>query len=218
MKVTRPTILKVEEKEKTKEYKVLVIKTPRGNVETRYYPGAKKEAAIFVGGIGGGFDSPAKDLYPKLGVTIAHEGIVALRIKFRFSTDLNEAVYDVLAAIDLLKQDGITSICLVGHSFGGAVAIVTGTLSPIVSSVVTLATQSYGAEGITRLSPRPVLLIHGAQDQILTSSSSVWLYHKAQEPKKIILYEKTGHILDEAAEEIYTLLKNWILHPESRLD
>lgn len=211
MKIIHPKILRVQKKEQNKEYNTLNVTTSHGMIEMRLYSGNTSKAAIFIGGIGGGFDSPAKELYPKLSLAIAQEGVTGLRIKFRSSTNLEEAVHDILAGVEVLKQHNIKSICLVGHSFGGAVAIIVGTVCPIVSSIVTLATQSYGAEGIARFSPRPILFIHGTQDEILTSSSSVWLYHKAHEPKKIILFERTGHLLNEAANEIFTLLKDWIL-------
>lgn len=61
---------------------------------------------------------------------------------------------DVLAGIEFLTQEeGITSISLVGHSFGEAVVISTASIASenIVKSVIILATQSYGTEDASRL-------------------------------------------------------------------
>lgn len=49
------------------------------------------------------------------------DGINSLRIQFRYSTDIEESILDILLCIEFLTQEeGITSIVLVGHFFGGA--------------------------------------------------------------------------------------------------
>ncbi|MFL6485454.1 MAG: hypothetical protein ACJ71D_01900 [Nitrososphaera sp.] len=59
---------------------------------------------------------------------------------------------------------------LAGHSFGGSAIIQADIASPnIVTTIASLATQSYGAsEAISKLNQRPsTLLIHGNDDKVL---------------------------------------------------
>jgi pimeloyl-ACP methyl ester carboxylesterase len=138
------------------------IKTVTANkednyTECRYYKtgfGGSKAAVVFVGGVGGGWDSPAKGLYPRLSQRLVKDhGISPLRIRFRHPTNLEECVIDVLAGIEFLtRTERKASIGLVGHSFGGAVVISSAALSKdIVKTVVTLSTQSYGTGEISKL-------------------------------------------------------------------
>lgn len=46
---------------------------------------------------------------------------------------------------------------------------------------------------VERISPRPVLFLHGAQDWLINVRHSQELYNKAKEPKKIVILEKCGH-------------------------
>lgn len=46
---------------------------------------------------------------------------------------------------------------------------------------------------IGRISPRPVLLIHGAKDQTLPVRNSYQLYEAARDPKVLVVYEGVGH-------------------------
>ena len=57
---------------------------------------------------------------------------------------------------------------VMGHSFGGAVAIQTGAvLGTHCRGVVTLSTQSAGCEVAAELGDTPLLLLHGTDDEIL---------------------------------------------------
>lgn len=46
---------------------------------------------------------------------------------------------------------------------------------------------------IGRISPRPVLLIHGARDETLPARNSYRLYEAARDPKELVVYESVGH-------------------------
>jgi fermentation-respiration switch protein FrsA (DUF1100 family) len=191
--------------------------TSRGDIECRYYraPNAQK-GAIWVGGVGGGFDTPARGLYPRLCEELVDEGTSSLRVRFRHPTILTEAVLDILAGLDLLEREGISAAALIGHSFGGAVVIQAAAQAPIVRAVVTLATQSYGTTPVADLGPRcSILAIHGTADRVLPYTCSEMVAENAREPKQLILYEGAGHGLDEASEEIHRTLRSWIIE---RLD
>lgn len=209
--VIQPDILGVEEKGIEDGYHRRVIRTDRGPVETRLYqaPGATA-GVICVGGVGGGFDTPAQGLYPKLGEELSAAGFKVLRVKFRDPTHLGEAIHDVLAGIALLRAHGVERVALVGHSFGGAVVINAGIVSPVVRAVVGLASQSYGALCVGELSGRPLLLIHGEEDEVLPPSCSETLHRAAGEPKELELLPGAGHVLDEAADAVHDRVRPWL--------
>ncbi len=192
-------------------YQLRRIRTLRGPVETRLYqaPGATA-GVILVGGVGGGFDSPARNLYARLGEELAAAGIKVLRVRFREPTHLAESIHDVLAGVALLRAHGVERVGLVGHSFGGAAVIAAGVASPVVATVVCLATQSYGAECVAQLGPRPLLLVHGTADEVLPPVSTTTVAANAGEPKEVVYLDGAGHVLDEAAEEVHRRTKRWL--------
>jgi alpha/beta superfamily hydrolase len=184
----------------------------------RYYPAkGSKKGVIFVGGIGGNFDSPAKNLYPKLSVRLYNEGIGALRVQFRYPTDLMESVQDVLTGAEFLQSEGANTLGLVGHSFGGAVVIQAGTKLQSVKTVITLATQGFGADVVPDLaSHASILLIHGAKDETLSVKNSILVYRLAEGHKKIKVLKGNRHGLDESAEEVYSVAHEWLTEELSR--
>lgn len=50
-------------------------------------------------------------------------------------------------------------------------------------------------EWIEKISPRPLLIIHGTQDDVVYLSSARELYERAGEPKQIMMIEGAGHRL-----------------------
>jgi fermentation-respiration switch protein FrsA (DUF1100 family) len=54
---------------------------------------------------------------------------------------------------------------------------------------------------IARISPRPLLLVHGSQDETVSVSDAHRLYARAGEPKRLVIIEGAGHRLrrDERA-------------------
>lgn len=195
-------------------YTPIRLVTRRGEVECRYYyiVGALK-AVIWVGGVGGGWDTPARGLYPHLCQKLIKKEINSLRVHFRYPTDLYESVLDVIEGIHFLEQQGIESIGLVGHSFGGAVVIQAGTAcSDTVRTVVTLSTQSYGAEGVSLLKQgSSILLIHGTDDKVLPSHCSSYVYNLANDPKEVILFKGATHGLDEPGEQVHQIVYDWLV-------
>ncbi|PGH54130.1 dienelactone hydrolase [Azospirillum palustre] len=192
-------------------FRPATLETDRGPVQARFYPVPDGELAVlWVGGVGGGFDSPARGLYPRLSADFTADGISSLRLRFRDSRDLGEAVYDVLCGLSFLSRQGIHHVALVGHSFGGAVAIQAAASNRgAVCTVVTLATQCYGTDPVGDLSC-PILLIHGEADEILPASCSIHVHRKAGEPKKLVLVPGTGHALEEASEAVCREVRDWL--------
>lgn len=202
-----------EQVEGSEPYQAVVLHTVRGEIKARFYPAEGFYAAVvWVGGAGGGWDTPARELYPQLCKELTQEKIASLRVRFRNSRALEETVFDVQAGLAYLQQKGVERAALVGHSLGGASVIRAAAGNPVVRTVVALATQSYGTESVTNLvSGCSILLLHGTADPVLPSSSSRNVYRRAHEPKQIILYPEAGHVLDEVAKEVREEVRNWIL-------
>lgn len=191
----------------------ITLTTQRGAMECRLYRAAAptRRGAIWVGGIGGGWDTPARGLYPRLCAELTDQGIASLRVRFRNPRDLAEAVFDVRAGLSFLEERGIDRIALTGHSFGGAVVIQAAARSFAARTVVTLATQSYGAELAAQLGPGcSLLLIHGLADRVLPAGCSQYIHELARPPRRIILYPQAGHSLDEVADEVRQVVAAWI--------
>ena len=187
------------------------LETDRGPVEARYYPVSDGELAVlWVGGVGGGFDTPARGLYPRLAADLMADGVASLRLRFRNPRDLEQAVHDVLCGLSFLGRQGIHNVAVVGHSFGGAVVIQAAAAKRgAVCTVVTLATQGYGTDPVGELSC-PILLIHGEADEILPASCSIHVHRKAREPKKLVLVPGTGHAMNEASEAVCREVRDWL--------
>lgn len=198
---------------KKNEYNTLILENERGEITCRFYSVNETDlGVIYVGGIGGGFDTSANDLYPYLSSKLKSKGISSLRIRFRNSRNVEESVYDVLVGIKFLESEGINKIALVGHSLGGAVVIQADTHSKSIKTVVTLATQSYGADNVSNIpSGSSILLIHGLDDPVLPSYCSKQVFDIAHEPKELITLLGNGHCLDESADDVHEIIYKWIL-------
>lgn len=167
-------------------------------------------AAILVGDSGGGLDGPA-GIYRDMGPDLLSQRISSLRMDYRRRGYLEECVLDVLAGIEYLKDLGIGMVGLVGWSFGGAVVISAGALSPEVRAVAAIASQTAGAEMVAELAPKALLLIHGTRDRTNPSSCSQDLYRRAREPKELVLFDGANHSLDEAREPMIRKIEDFLV-------
>ncbi len=194
-------------------YDEVFLKRAGGDVHCRLYDAADATAGvILVGGVGGGFDTPARELYPRLCEDLSTEGVSALRVRFRHSTSLEESVRDVMAGVGFLAERGVHRLGLVGHSFGGAVVIRAADGLESARAVIALATQSHGAEGAASLGPRcALLLVHGLEDEVLPPRCSTHVHERANEPKRLLLFPGAGHDLDEVHEQVYDAAYEWLM-------
>ena len=194
-------------------YAPVRLHTAGGPIDCRLYEVANaSRAVIWVGGVGGGWDTPARDLYPRLARELVGDGVASLRVRYRHSTLLEEAVFDVLVAGHYLETEGIAALGLVGHSFGGAVVIRAATALRSARTVVPLSAQGYGAEVAGELAPAcSVLLVHGTADRVLSHRNVHFVHGLAHEPKRLVLYEGAGHGLDEVGDELRELVHGWLV-------
>jgi hypothetical protein len=188
----------------------ILLDTSRGEIEgVLHAVEGGSGAVVCVGGAMGGLDGPADSLYARLSSLLAAASVSVLRLNYRQPNKLDECVLDVLGGCSFLKGIGATDIVLVGHSFGGAVVIKAGELAPIVRGVVSMSPQLFGTRQVEALG-RPLLLLHGMSDTILSHEASEDIYRRALEPKRMVLYAEAGHSLIQAKDEIDALLAEWI--------
>lgn len=180
-------------------------------VQGRLYecPGAAA-GVVMVGGVEGGYDSPARDLYPRLASELVGEGVSVLRVRFRFPTVLEKAHHDVVAGVDHLTAAGVGRVALVGHSFGGAAVIAAAVDRVAVVAVCALSTQSYGTEAAARHGGRALLLVHGTEDRVLPPACSKAVFVRARNPRRLELLEGAGHTLVEVTEDVHALVGGWL--------
>ena len=84
-------------------------------------------ALVLCGGAMGGLLGPGDALYHRLGVEWAARGVPVLRVSYRSPNDLDACCVDLAAAVQLaIGGAGAERVVLMGHSFGGAVAVGVG--------------------------------------------------------------------------------------------
>lgn len=188
----------------------LLIHTNRGDIPALLTPvEGGTGAVVCVSGAMGGLDGPADALYRRIAPLLAEAGVTTLRVDYRRPNQFDECVLDVLAGCSFLKGIGALDVALVGHSFGGAVVIKAGQLAPIVRAVAALSSQLYGTHEVEQLG-KPLLLVHGMEDTVLSYEASEDIYRRAREPKRLVLYAEAGHSLVQAKEQLLALLRDWL--------
>lgn len=173
-------------------------------------PPAAAEVVLMCGGAMGGLLGPARGLYHDLGCAFAERGIGTIRVGYRRPNHLESCVLDVAAAADIANRSGAKRFVVMGHSFGGAVAVNAGAaLRRVTRGVVTLSTQSAGCETAAALGGIPLLLLHGDRDELLPVEASEAVKTLAGGGELVVL-PGTGHLLLEAGEELRRRLLAWI--------
>jgi alpha/beta superfamily hydrolase len=204
-------ILGVEAEDEVAGARRAIIRTTRGPIPMIFHGAAEpSRAALCVSGAIGGLDGPSK-LYARLGQELPARGIAIARIDYRAPNEFGECLLDAMAGLSFLRAMQYRSAALIGHSFGGAVAINAGTLAPLVTTVVALSSQLAGAHVVAELAPRPLLLMHGTADTILSHESSEAIYERAQEPKTLKLMPGADHRFSGFGDELYQTVSDWLI-------
>jgi alpha/beta superfamily hydrolase len=179
------TIILDVRKEQKELYELVQIETSRGRIDCAYYRAeGTDKGVIMVTGVGGGFDTPADRLYPRLCADLRESDISSLRIKFRNPKNLAEALIDILVGMEFLESENVRIFGLIGHSFGGAVVVQAAYNKKNVKTIVMLSTQGSGIDPISLLpKDTSVFLIHGEEDETISPDVSVLAYNLAHEPK-----------------------------------
>ena len=189
----------------------LLIHTNLGTIKgILHRPEGSNQGVIWVCGARGGFEGPGPETYARLSKEFRSQGITSVRLDYREPGNLTSCVMDLLVGVNYLKDEGYEPVVIVGHSFGGAVVISAGAHSPHVKGVVSLSPQTFGADRVRQLSPRPLLLVHGKSDTRLPYTCAVQIHDLALEPKELVLYDGAEHRLEECRQELEQLLRDWI--------
>ena len=170
---------------------------------------AQPAAIVACGGAMGGLLGPAEGLYQQLGDTWSERGIPVVRVSYRRPNDLDACCLDVAAAVQLVADAGARRVVVMGHSFGGAVAVRVGVVMDEVAGVVTFATQSAGCEVAPGLRGKPLLLFHGDGDEILPIESSHVVAAMAGRGE-VIVCEGDGHLLSHSGSFMTERLDEWL--------
>ena len=157
----------------------------------------------------GGLLGPANGLYQELGDAWSAAGVPVLRVSYRRPNDLDSCCLDVAAAVQLAADAGARRVVVMGHSFGGAVAVRVAVAMDEVSGVVTFATQSAGCEVAPGLRGRPLLMFHGDADEILPLESSQIVAAMAG-VGELVVCKGDGHLLAHSATLISNHLTDWL--------
>lgn len=171
---------------------------------------AKNVAVLMMGGAMGGTLGPGESLYHELGETLSNSGVPSIRMSYRKPNDLDRCCVDAAAAVQLLVGSGADSVVLMGHSFGGAVAVRVGVgLSEMVGGVVTFATQSAGCEVAGGLQGKPLLMFHGDADSILPVEASEVVRAMAGTGDLHIM-PGDDHLLAQSHDAMMSILIPWL--------
>jgi pimeloyl-ACP methyl ester carboxylesterase len=136
--------------------------------------------------------------------------VPVLRVTYRRPNDLDACCLDLAAAVQLAAEGGAERVVVMGHSFGGAVAVRVAVAMPeVVAGVVTFATQSAGCEVAAGLRGRPLLLFHGDRDEILPLQASEVVRAIAGRGELVVL-PGDGHLLARSAEVLDDRLDEWL--------
>ena len=170
-------------------------------------------ALVLCGGAMGGLLGPAEGLYHRLGVEWAQRGVAVVRVSYRRPNDLEACTIDLAAAVQLVNGAGAERVVVMGHSFGGAVAVRVGVgLDPLVTGVVTFATQSAGCEAAAGLRGKPLLLFHGDRDEILPAEASEVVRMLAGSGE-VVRLPGDGHLLAKSGDVLWERLEAWLPAP-----
>jgi acetyl esterase/lipase len=168
-------------------------------------------ALVLCGGAMGGLLGPGDALYHRLGEVWSARGVPVLRVSYRRPNDLDLCCVDVAAAVQLaIGGGGSERVVLMGHSFGGAVAVRVGVgLREMVGGVVTFATQSAGCEPAAGLQGLPFVLFHGERDEILPPEASDMVRMIAG-CGEVVRLPGDGHLLAKSDDAMWERLEQFL--------
>lgn len=168
-------------------------------------------AIVACGGAMGGVLGPGRGLYQRLGERWADRGVPVVRVGYREPNNLDLCAHDLACGVEMVRDAGADRVVVMGHSFGGAVAVRTAVIMPAsVAGVVTFATQSAGCEVAGALAGRPLLLFHGDQDELLPIEASHVVAAIAGHGE-VVPMVGDGHVLANSDDAIVERLDTWIV-------
>ncbi|KAK5144186.1 hypothetical protein LTR04_001653 [Oleoguttula sp. CCFEE 6159] len=174
-----------------------------------------RTAAIMLSGAGGGVVGPSS-IYLSLASKLAslRDGIPALRLDYRYPARNKYCVRDVQAALQHLSVTySVSRFVLIGWSFGGAPVFTVAGDDARVVGCATVASQTAETEGVRKLAPRPLLLLHGTGDKTLAPRCSERLFEAYGDrgDRRIQLFEGDNHALTGNAARAEEMLFDFVV-------
>jgi pimeloyl-ACP methyl ester carboxylesterase len=167
-------------------------------------------AIVACGGALGGVLGPGHALYHALGERWSDRGVRFVRVGYREPNNLDLCAHDLACGVELAREAGAERVVVMGHSFGGAVAVRCAVVMPVsVVGVVTFATQSAGCEVAGALAGRPLLLFHGEHDELLPPEASHVVAAIAGHGE-VVMLPGDGHALGRSDDVITDRLDEWL--------
>lgn len=171
---------------------------------------AMPAAIVACGGAMGGVLGPGHGLFQRLGERWAERGVPFVRVGYREPNNLDLCAHDLACGVEIARDAGAERVVVMGHSFGGAVAVRTAVIMPVsVAGVVTFATQSAGCEVAGALAGRPLLLFHGDRDELLPADASHVVAAIAGNGE-VVMLPGDGHLLAKSDDVITERLDDWL--------
>ena len=120
----------------------------------------------------------SKGIYPSLADKLALLiSIPCIRLDYRQPAQTEFCTADIIASLNYLSEQYSSSrFVVVGWSFGASPCITAAAQEDRISGVATVGAQLANTSGISQLPPRPLLLLHGTGDRVLSASCSQTLY------------------------------------------
>lgn len=191
----------------------LIFETVRGHINARYHAvrgGGADRGVIWLPGADGGLGGPS-GLYPELARRLLAQGIESLRLGWRRPNRIEEGVRDALVGVHwLVRERGLDRLAVVGHAFGGAVAIRAGVIAPEVVAVATLAAHTSGIDPAALT--KPLFVAQGEADPALPTACARWLAMHAGAGAECRIYSAAGHDLAAARQAVAADLVEWLAH------
>ncbi len=171
---------------------------------------ARPAAIVACGGALGGLLGPGHGLYQHLGDRWAQRGVRFVRVGYREPNNLDLCAHDLACGVEMARDAGAERVVVMGHSFGGAVAVRCAVVMPAsVVAVVTFATQSAGCEVAGALDGKPLLLFHGDRDELLPPEASHVVAAIAGHGE-VVMLSGDGHLLGRSDDAITERLDEWL--------
>ena len=119
-----------------------------------------------------------KGIYPSLADKLALLiSIPVIRLDYRQPARTEFCTADIVASINYLAgQYHSSRFVVVGWSFGASPCLTAAAQDERISGVATVGAQLANTSGVSQLPPRPLLLLHGSGDRVLSASCSQTLY------------------------------------------
>lgn len=148
------------------------------------------------------FDT-TKDIWTHSGMPqrLAQRGYLVLAYDFRGNGDsagkgdLNTLAVDLQAAMAFVRQQGATSIILLGSSMGGTASLIVAALSPVTAVITLSAPQHFvpltlNDSDVQKISA-PKLFVNSQEDEYVDETRH--MYTIASPPKQLHIYPGAAH-------------------------